>query len=531
MALVRLGGAGLNVVRDLAGRALSSLSRAAVPILEAQHCEADAAISLTVRPERAEAALAALEEEFAAERTAGTLDAPVVEAGLTVLNAVGPGVGVETALPKRLFSELSLRDVAVPTLSQAVSDHRLSFAVARRERSRALRAAHRAFFSRPAARTEIFVAGVGAVGGALLDRLGELEAVRSGEVAISGLADSRKVALAARSIDLDDWQGALAEGQPMQLEALAEVLAERPIPRRVFVDCTASPDLGRIYPSLLRQGVSVVTANRRALAADLASWALIEEAARAGGTDLLLGAAVAPGLALMPTVEDLARTGEGVAELKGVLSGSISFILDRVSAGAPFSDAVREAVDLGLAEPDPLDDLSGMDLARKLVVLARAAGLAVEVEDVAIEPLVPLCWPGRPASALWSDLHGLDTGLEVRRRRASARGHRLCYVASFGVGAEPHLTVALEDVPASDPFFDLAAGESHVRFASGGRNPRDWSVRGPAAGPLAVAAALAAEVLRAGGLRLRVPLQELASGPAPEQDAPPPPLRSLSGLR
>ena len=358
---------------------------------------------------------------------------------------------------------------------------------------------------RDAARS-VFLAGYGTVGRAFV---AQFRAAAPGLLRDRGL-DLRLVGIANSRACLANAAG-FGEGslEPSALgAALAAAVGEKPAlaaalregcgPGSVFVDCTASAEVASLYAALLEAGVSVVAANKMANSGSYASWRALREAARKGGARFLYGANVGAGLPVISTLRDLVATGDEILRIEAVLSGTISFIFNGLSAERSLSSLVREAVARGYAEPDPRVDLSALDAARKVLILAREAGLRAEPADVEIEPILP---PGIPsldgAASPGGFLEGLaaaDGPMEARRRSAEARGRLLRYVAVIEAGKA---SLGFAEVEQGHPLAGLAGADNLVSFTTARYAERPLVVRGPGAGADVTAAGVLADVIRA----------------------------------
>jgi aspartate kinase len=307
-----------------------------------------------------------------------------------------------------------------------------------------------------------------------------------------GIASSRAAVVNRARVDLNCWQDAMAAGD-VPAAALVEAAIDSPHHPRIFVDCTASSLLPESYERLLAAGVSVVAANKVGFAGSGESWERLHEVAREGGA-IYYETTVGAGLPVLRTVADLAATGDQIVRLQGVLSGTLGYLCDEVMKGRRFSEAVRGAHELGYTEPDPRDDLSGLDVARKLVILARSASLDLEPEAVSVEPLLPREGSEGPLEVFWELLASLDEPMEKRRAEAAASGGRLVYLGTVEPGKA---SVGLEVVPSDHPCWTLHGSENLILVVSERYHTVPLVVRGPGAGPAVTAAGVFADVLRA----------------------------------
>ena len=283
-----------------------------------------------------------------------------------------------------------------------------------------------------------------------------------------------------------------AEGAELDGAALASFIIDRRRPRRVFVDATASDDVPARYDELLQRGVAVVTANKRRLAGRLDAYQALR---RAGWRRFFHETTVGAGLPVLRTLHELRATGDGLHRLTGLLSGTVGYLVDELSKGCRFSEAVRRAHELGYTEPQPLDDLSGEDVARKLVILAREAGFDLERGDVEVEPLVATDkWRELELEELWRRLAELDGAFEERQKKAERDGRRLCYLANLEGG---RARVGLVAIPSTHPCATATGTENVIAFYTDRYRDMPLTVRGPGAGPDVTAAGVFADILRA----------------------------------
>lgn len=356
----------------------------------------------------------------------------------------------------------------------------------------------------------VFLAGYGTVGKALVAQFRsvapKLLRDRGLDLRLVGLATTRARLTKDSGFDAGSLEPAALEaalaaaagagGKPALAETLRRICGQG----SVFVDCTASAEVAALYPTLLEAGVSVVAASKLANSGSYDSWLALRGAAREGGARFLYGANVGAGLPVVSTLRDLVATGDEVLRIEAVLSGTISFIFNNLSATRPFSSLVREAMARGYAEPDPRVDLSALDAARKTLILAREAGLHAEPAEVGIEPILPPGFPSLGVTAtprdFLADLAAADAALEERRRAAGARGRVLRYVAAIEGG---RATLGFREVEPGHPLAGLAGADNLVSFTTARYAEQPLVVRGPGAGAEVTAAGVLADVIRAAG--------------------------------
>jgi aspartokinase/homoserine dehydrogenase 1 len=295
-------------------------------------------------------------------------------------------------------------------------------------------------------------------------------------------------------IDLTDWEQQLDRGKtPDVEEILASLRAERGA-ARVVVDCTASDVLPDLYPRLLSAGIGVVAANKRPFSGPLGTFQEVTRLAAGSDVSLLYEAAVGAGLPVLSTLADLVGSGDRIRRIDAVLSGTVNFVLEKVASGVRLSEALRQAQADGLTEPHPGEDLVGLDVARKLCILARRAGVPLEMDDIELEPLVPSeSWASTDPSIFWEKLEGWDEPLAEKQRAAIESGRRLRYVATL---AEGRARVGLEAVPPEHPCHDVRGADNLVAFTTTRYSSTPLVVRGPGAGPEVTAAGVLVDILK-----------------------------------
>ena len=496
LALLSLEGAGLIGVPGTAERVFAALHAARTSVVMISQGSSEHSICCVVREGDAERAGAALRRAFERELAAGQVQGVQSTPGVSVLAAVGDGMAGTPGVAAQLFSALARARVNVRAIAQGASERNISVAVAAADATRALRAAHASFWLSPQT-VALAVIGPGKVGAALLDQLQaampRLQREAGLDLRLRALADSRRLWLGEHGAP-GDWRGHLAQAGEQALDALAGHLLGAHLPHAVIVDCSASNAVADRYVGWLAAGIHVITPNKHAVAGPWPRRQAIEAARLAGGARLRYEATVGAGLPVIQTLRDLLDTGDELIAVEGILSGTLAWLFNRYDGSQPFSALVREAHALGYTEPDPREDLSGMDVARKLVILAREAGIGLSLEEVQVESLVPPALRAGNREGFMASLEALDAAMAQRLQQARERGAVLRYVARLGQDGSAR--VVLAELPQDHAFAHLRLTDNIVQFTTRRYRDNPLIVQGPGAGPEVTAAGVFSDLLR-----------------------------------
>ena len=496
LAVLNLEGTGLIGVPGTAERVFAALRNAHVSVVMISQGSSEHSICCVVRQAEAIRAREALLNAFAHELSLGQVQRVQLTDNVSVLAAVGDGMAGQPGVAARLFESLGRAQVNILAIAQGSSERNISVAVDSRHATKALRAAHAGFWLSPQT-FSVGVIGPGNVGAALLDQLQSAQA----SLLARANVDLRLRAVASRSRMLldqrglrGDWRAALAgPGQPTGLDEFTEHLLSAHLPHAVIIDCSGSGDVADRYAGWLAAGIHVVTPNKQAGAGPLQRYHAIREAAAASGARFRYEATVGAGLPVITTLRDLVDTGDEVLAVDGIFSGTLAWLFNKYDGRVPFSELVQEARAMGYTEPDPRDDLSGVDVARKLVILAREAGRELSLDQVQVESLVPEALRQSSVDGFMQGLHTVDAVFAERLAQASARGAVLRYVARLG---EAGAQVGLVELPAAHAFANLRLTDNVVQFTTRRYCDNPLVVQGPGAGPEVTAAGVFADLLR-----------------------------------
>jgi len=498
IALLNLEGAGMIGVPGTAHRLFGALREAEVSVVLISQGSSEHSICCAIPAEQATRAAVAVRAAFERELAGGQVQAVQVLEELAILAVVGDGMPGLPGVAAKVFQALGGAGVNVRAIAQGASERNISVVVAGADATRALRAVHAGFYLSPHT-LSLGLLGPGAVGSALLDQLAARSAYLAREfrleLRVRAVAGSDWMVLSERGLELAQWRKEVErERQPLDLERLAEHVHAAHLPHAVLIDCSASEALARRYVGWLARGLHVVTPNKKANSLELAYHRELSAARRAAGTHYLYETTVGAGLPVIQTLRDLVQTGDAIESIEGVLSGSLSFLFHGFDGRRPFSALLGEARELGYTEPDARDDLSGMDVARKLIILGRELGLPLELGDVRVESLVPSPLARCTAAEFLRRLPELDEVMHALLGAARAHGKVLRYLARLDASGEAR--VGLVELEPSHPCAALRPTDNLVRFTTRRYHDNPLVVQGPGAGPDVTAGGVFADLLR-----------------------------------
>ena len=497
VALINLEGAGMIGVPGTAHRLFGALRDAGISVILISQGSSEHSICFAIPQAQELRAVEAVRRAFDAELRDGQIQHVEVGLDLCILAVVGDGMAGSHGVAAKVFNSLGDAGINVRAIAQGASERNISVVVDGKSAARALRAVHAAFYLSPNT-LSIGLIGPGTVGRALLAQVdSQLERLRALNVdlRVRAVANSKHMLLAEGVVDLARWQEGLAEtGEPLDMEKFAAHVQADYIPHSVIIDCTASAQVAGHYRSWLARGVHVVTPNKKANSGALPEYWALKEAARAAGTHYLYEATVGAGLPVIQTLRDLRETGDEIRRIEGIFSGTLAYLFNVFDGSEPFSSIVRTAKQMGYTEPDPRDDLSGMDVARKLIILGREMGLTLELSDVEVAGLVPKELVSCGLEEFMRRLPEFDASMAALLAEAKAKGQVLRYVGR--IEADGKATVGLTRLDQKHPFGNIALTDNVVRFATRRYSDNPLIVQGPGAGPEVTAAGVFSDLLR-----------------------------------
>lgn len=497
VALLNLEGTGMIGVPGIARRLFDALEDEGVSVILISQGSSEHSICFAVPQDQAEVAREATEQAFYAERDRGQIQRVDVTPDCSILAVVGDRMSGTPGVAATFFGALGDAGVNVRAIAQGSSERNISAVVDGEDAQRALRAAHAGFYLSKQT-LSIGVIGAGNVGAALLDQIGDqverLRAEQDIDLRVRGVTTTSKMRCAEKQLDLSGWRTALAEGEAADLEAFVDHVQTDYHPHTVLVDCTASEAVAQHYEEWLERGIHVVTPNKRANTGTWGRYQALKEASRGARPDFLYETTVGAGLPIIQTLANLTETGDRVHHVEGILSGTLSYLFNAFDGDRPFSDILTQAKAEGFTEPDPRDDLSGMDVARKVVILAREMGVPLALDDVQVEGLVPDALVEGSVNEFLERLPQHDDTMTDILRTAQAEGKVLRFVGR--VERDGTASVRLRRYPADHAFARISHTDNIVRFQTDRYEENPLIVQGPGAGPQVTAAGVFSDLLR-----------------------------------
>ena len=494
--LITVAGLSMVGVIGVNRRIFTALADNGISVFMVSQASSENSTSIGVRDQDAAEAVEVLNSEFAKEIETGAMFPMHAESGLATIAVVGENMKHVPGIAGKLFGTLGRAGISMIACAQGASQTNISFVVKSEHLRKALNAIHDSFFLSEYKVLNLFVCGVGTVGGQLLeqihDQYEELKRTKRLKLNVVGIATSKKALFNRDGIDLANYRELLADAPESNDKKLRDAIIEMNCFNSVFVDCTASKDVAEIYQPLLEHNISVIAANKIAASSSYEKYALLKETALARGVFFRYETNVGAGLPIIGTINDLRNSGDVILKIEAVLSGTLNFIFNELSADVTMSEAVHRAKEQGYSEPDPRIDLSGKDVIRKLVILAREAGYKVEKTDVEKHLFIPDEFFEGSIEEFWKNLPQLDADFEARRKQLDAEGKRWRFVATFDHGK---LSVALKEVDSTHPFYNLQGSNNIVALTTERYREYPMLIQGYGAGASVTAAGVFANIM------------------------------------
>lgn len=494
--LITVAGLSMVGVIGVNRRIFTALADNGISVFMVSQASSENSTSIGVRDQDAKEAVEVLNGEFAKEIETGAMYPMHAENGLATIAVVGENMKNTPGIAGKLFGTLGRAGISMIACAQGAPQTNISFVVKSEHLRKALNAIHDSFFLSEYKVLNLFVCGVGTVGGQLLEQIHnqyeELKRTKRLKLNVVGIATSKKALFNSDGIDLANYRELLADAPESNEKKLRDAIIEMNCFNSVFVDCTASKEVAEIYQPLLEHNISVIAANKIAASSSYEKYARLKETALARGVFFRYETNVGAGLPIIGTINDLRNSGDVILKIEAVLSGTLNFIFNEISADVTLSEAVRRAKEQGYSEPDPRIDLSGKDVIRKLVILAREAGYKVEKTNVEAHLFIPDEFFEGSIEEFWKNLPKLDADFEARRKQLDAEGKRWRFVATFDHGK---LSVALKEVDRTHPFYNLQGSNNIVALTTERYREYPMLIQGYGAGASVTAAGVFANIM------------------------------------
>lgn len=496
-SLITVQGLGMVGVIGVNYRIFRTLAKNGISVFLVSQASSENSTSIGVRNDDADLACEVLNEEFAKEIEMGEITEISAEKGLATIAIVGENMKHTPGIAGKLFGTLGRNGISVIACAQGASETNISFVVESRFLRKSLNVIHDSFFLSEYQVLNLFICGTRTVGGSLIEQIRcqrqKLMEENGLKLNVVGIANSRKALFNRDGIDLNSYKEDMAEkGLDSTPQALHNEIIGMNIFNSVFVDCTASFDVANLYKDFLQHNISVVAANKIAASSKYENYRELKQIARLRGVKFLFETNVGAGLPIINTINDLRNSGDKVLKIEAVLSGTLNFIFNTISAEIPFSRSVKMAQEEGYSEPDPRIDLSGKDVVRKLVILAREAGYRLEQEDVEEKLFIPDSFFEGTLEEFWQRVPTLDADMEARRKVLESENKRWRFVAQLDHGKA---SVGLQEVGASHPFYDLEGSNNILLLTSERYKEYPMMIQGYGAGASVTAAGVFADIM------------------------------------
>ncbi|MDY3253651.1 MAG: bifunctional aspartate kinase/homoserine dehydrogenase I [Prevotella sp.] len=494
--LITVTGLSMVGVIGVNRRIFTALADNGISVFMVSQASSENSTSIGVRDEDADEAVRVLNHEFAKEIETGAMFPMHAESGLATIAIVGENMKHTPGIAGKLFGTLGRSGISVIACAQGASETNISFVVDSKYLRKSLNVLHDSFFLSEYNVLNLFICGVGTVGGNLISQIQsqyeELKQSRRLKLNVVGISSSHNAIFCREGIDLGNYREELAKSAPSDINHLREEVIGMNIFNSVFVDCTASSEVAGLYQEFLDHNISVVAANKVAASSDYESYLKLKETALKRGVKFLFETNVGAGLPIIGTINDLKNSGDKILKIEAVLSGTLNFIFNEISADVPFSETVLRAKQQGYSEPDPRIDLSGKDVVRKLVILAREAGYKVEQDDVEKHLFVPDEFFKGSIDDFWKNLPSLDADFEAKRKVLESENKRWRFVAKLEHGKT---SVSLEAVDQHHPFYDLEGSNNIVLLTTERYREYPMLIQGYGAGAGVTAAGVFANIM------------------------------------
>ncbi len=498
IVLLTITGGGMVGVTGTAARLFSCLSQQNVNVIFITQASSEHSITLAVSQPDAEKATKAIENEFAAERKLGLIDRLLIENGLSIVALVGDKMKSSLGLSGKAFDALGKNGINIRAIAQGSTEKNVSFVVKESDVVKTLNVLHERFFLSPFKKVHLFMVGVGNVGSALLGQIQRqyscLKKEYALEIKVMAVANSRLMAFDDSGIELENWKQQLVEqGIPMNKELFVQKMKAMNLRNSIFVDNTASHSIALLYEKILKASISVVASNKIAASGSYSTYKKLNDTALSMKKKFLYETNVGAGLPVLKTIRDMRKSGDKIFRIQAVLSGSLNFIFNHFTGETPFSEIVKLAGEEGYTEPDPRIDLSGQDVMRKILILARESGYPLEPDEVSVVPFLPeYLMKADSVEKFMEELEKQNDSMEKQRQKAEKNQKKLRYVAEFNRGKAQ---VGLQMVGPDQPYYQLDGKDNIVLIFSQRYDEQPLVIKGAGAGAAVTASGVFADII------------------------------------
>lgn len=501
ISVINLSGSGMIGKSGFSGRLFTLLAREQINVVLITQSSSEHSITFAVNPSDAKRAIQLIEVEFELEIQANKLVVPAIEENLSVLAIVGENMKKTPGMSGRLFAALGRNGINVRAIAQGSSEYNISVIIGKEDLAKALNAVHDAFFAELKKTLHVFNIGTGNIGATLFKQLENqhefLLDKNDIEIKVVGISNSRKMLFNTEGVDLNNWSDELAKnGTESDLALFIDRMKALNLPNCVFIDNTASKLPATYYEDIFKSNISIVTCNKIANSGKYEQYKTLRDTAHRHGVDFFYETNVGAGLPIVRVLKDLMLSGDRIVKIEAILSGTISYIFNNFKEDASFYDVVKEAQELGYTEPDPRDDLGGIDFMRKMLILARDAGYAVEAEDVDLGAILPpACLKADTVDSFYTELQQENEYFEAMKKKAANENKVIRYIGKLENGK---VSIAIQFVDENHPFYALSGSDNIISFTTERYKERPLVVKGPGAGAEVTAAGVFADLVNVG---------------------------------